>query len=81
MIITDPSVSGSGTSPARARAPPRHLPDRVPGTLQGGQEPLTEMTAAAGDQYVQPPLCHRAEAPVMPAVDSMTGRIFFSSAS
>jgi hypothetical protein len=44
-------------------------------------------SAAAGNKNVQPLWCctpcfrHRAEAPVIPAVDSMTGRIFFSSAS
>ena len=50
-----PEVQTGGevaADPARPRAAPRHLPDRVSRALERRHEPPTEMTGSAGDQYV-----------------------------
>ena len=70
---------GGGVDPRFVRT---HGEDPEPGLPQHLGHGDPGRSAAAGDQDIQWDVFgHRAEAPVMPAVDSMTGRIFFSNAS
>ena len=63
-----------------------HRDDPVPGRAEGARDRNPGGSAAACDEDGEGRKraggsAHSAELPVMPAVDSMTGRIFFSKAS